>query len=100
VRELENVIERAVALCRGSRIGVDLLPPALIERRSVPRGAPARSGANLDELVSSYERGLLLDALQQSGGVKKRAAQRLGISFRSFRYRLEKLGIDGGADDE
>jgi len=100
VRELENVIERAVALCRGSRIGLDLLPPALIERRSAPRGAPARGGANLDELVSSYERGLLLEALQQSGGVKKRAAQRLGISFRSFRYRLEKLGIDGGADEE
>ena len=101
VRELENVIERAVALCRGSRIGLDLLPPALIERRSAPRGAPVRgNGANLDELVSSYERGLLLEALQQSGGVKKRAAQRLGISFRSFRYRLEKLGIDSGADED
>ncbi|HXK24666.1 MAG TPA: sigma-54 dependent transcriptional regulator [Myxococcota bacterium] len=101
VRELENVIERAVALCRGSRIGVDLLPPALIERRSAPRGAPAAGrGANLDQLVSSYERGLLLEALQQSGGVKKRAAQRLGISFRSFRYRLEKLGLDGGSDEE
>jgi len=37
---------------------------------------------------------LLLEALRQSGGVKKRAAQRLGISFRSFRYRLEKLGLE------
>jgi two-component system response regulator PilR (NtrC family) len=101
VRELENVIERAVALCRGPRIGLDLLPPALMERRGVPRpAATAARGANLDELVSSYERGLLLDALEQSGGVKKRAAARLGISFRSFRYRLEKLGLDGGSEEE
>jgi two-component system response regulator PilR (NtrC family) len=102
VRELENVIERAVALCREPRIGLDLLPPALIERRAAPRGArtPA-AGESLDDLVSAYERGLLLDALEQAGGVKKRAAQRLGISFRSFRYRLEKLGLDdAGSDDE
>jgi two-component system response regulator PilR (NtrC family) len=99
VRELENVIERAVALCRGPRIGVDLLPPALVERRAAPRDAPPR-GANLDELVSSYERGLLLEALEQAGGVKKRAAARLGITFRSFRYRLEKLGLDGGGEEE
>ncbi len=101
VRELENAIERAVALCREPRIGVDLLPPALIERRALPRGArlPA-AGESLDDLVSAYERGLLLDALERAGGVKKRAAQRLGISFRSFRYRLEKLGLDDGPDEE
>jgi two-component system response regulator PilR (NtrC family) len=101
VRELENVIERAVALCREPRIGLDLLPPALIERRAAPRGTrtPA-AGESLDDLVSAYERGLLLDALEQAGGVKKRAAQRLGISFRSFRYRLEKLGLDDSGPDE
>jgi two-component system response regulator PilR (NtrC family) len=108
VRELENVIERAVALCRGPRIDVELLPPAVVERRSAPRPGPGpgpgrampeRAG-NLDELVSAYERDLLLEALEQAGGVKKRAAARLGISFRSFRYRLEKLGLDGGADEE
>jgi two-component system response regulator PilR (NtrC family) len=103
VRELENVIERAVALCRGPRIGLDLLPPALLERRSAPRltaAAPQNGGGNLDELVSNYERGLLLDALRHAGGIKKRAAARLGISFRSFRYRLEKLGLDSADDEE
>jgi two-component system response regulator PilR (NtrC family) len=102
VRELENVIERAVALCRGPRIDLELLPPAVVERRSAPRPggrAPERVG-NLDELVSAYERSLLLEALEQAGGVKKRAAARLGISFRSFRYRLEKLGLDGGTEED
>jgi two-component system response regulator PilR (NtrC family) len=45
-------------------------------------------------MLASYERGLLMEALQRTGGVKKRAAQLLGVSFRSFRYRLEKLGLD------
>ena len=96
VRELENVIERAVALCSGDVIGVDALPPTVLdppERRS-PRRLPLE-GTNLDALVSEFEKSLLLEALEHSGGVKKKAAQLLGISFRSFRYRLEKLGLDG-----
>ena len=44
--------------------------------------------------MDDYERGLLLEALEGGGFVKKRAAQLLGISFRSFRYRLEKLGLE------
>ena len=95
VRELENTVERAVALSRGETIDADALPPSLLDP------APARGagllppdGANLDELVNEYERGLLREALVRSGGVKKRAAALLGISFRSFRYRLEKLGLD------
>ena len=96
VRELENTIERAVALCSGERIEADLLPASVLEPVAVRPGAgglPA-SGANLDDLVSGYERSLLREALERSGGVKKRAAALLGISFRSFRYRLDKLGLD------
>ena len=51
-------------------------------------------GVQLDALIGEYERGLLLKALEQSGGVKKRAAALLGVTFRSFRYRLEKLGLE------
>ena len=95
VRELENVIERAVALCRGDTIDVEVLPPTVLEPQSPSRDLriPAE-GVDLDELVSEYEKSLLLEALRQTGGVKKKAAQRLGISFRSFRYRLEKLRLD------
>lgn len=95
VRELENLIERAVALARGPVIGPDLLPPTV---KSAPAQATAarvsEEGVDLESLVADYERSLLEEALVQSGGVKKRAARLLGISFRSFRYRLEKLGIE------
>jgi len=98
VRELENVIERAVALSRGSEVGMDALPPTLlrpVESQNAARIPP--EGVNLEELVDEYERALLGEALRMSGGVKKRAAQLLGVSFRSFRYRLEKLGLDEAA---
>jgi len=95
VRELENVIERAVALCRGDSIDVDALPATLV-RPPDPSRAPRipAGGVSLETLVNDYERSLLLEALRSAGGVKKRAAKLLGISFRSFRYRLEKLRLD------
>jgi two-component system response regulator PilR (NtrC family) len=101
VRELENTIERAVALCRGDLIEPELLPAALLAPRLPTALAPQlpSNGASLDDLMNAFERDLLLAALAKSGGVKKRAAQLLGITFRSFRYRLEKLGLDGGSDD-
>ncbi len=94
VRELENTIERAVALTRGDEVGEDVLPAALLEPPVTARSAVLPDdGADLDELMNQYERTLLGEALRRTGGVKKRAAQLLGISFRSFRYRLEKLGF-------
>jgi two-component system response regulator PilR (NtrC family) len=95
VRELENIVERAVALARGRAISFDALPPTVTESRQrsdVPRIPP--EGVKLESLVDEYERKLLGEALRESGGVKKRAARLLGISFRSFRYRLEKLGLE------
>jgi len=95
VRELENIIERAVALARSPVIGVDVLPPTVTEarpRNDWPRIPP--EGVKLEALVDDYERKLLGEALREAGGVKKQAAKLLGISFRSFRYRLEKLGLE------
>ena len=95
VRELENLIERAVALARDSVIGTDLLPPTVTETATGP-AAPriTDEGVDLERLVADYERTLLFEALEAAGGVKKRAARLLGITFRSFRYRLEKLGVE------
>jgi two-component system response regulator PilR (NtrC family) len=95
VRELENLVERAVALSRGPVIEVEALPPALLNPT-----APSKStrippgGIDIEEVVNDFERTLLAEALRATGGVKKKAAQLVGVSFRSFRYRLEKLGLD------
>ncbi len=95
VRELENVIERAVALSREPVIQMESLPPALLNPASPSRQSRIPpEGVTLDQLLEDYERSLLTEALGPAGGVKKRAAQLLGISFRSFRYRIEKLGLD------
>jgi two-component system response regulator PilR (NtrC family) len=95
VRELENVIERAVALSRDPVIPMEALPPTLLRRPEavVPTEIPAE-GVNLEGKLADYERALLTEAMQLAGGVKKHAAQLLQISFRSFRYRFEKLGLD------
>jgi two-component system response regulator PilR (NtrC family) len=98
VRELENVVERALALSRDSTITVDALPPTLSNRREsrVSTAIPPE-GVDLDELLAEYERALLREALQLTHGVKKHAAQLLRVTFRSFRYRLDKLGLDDDA---
>ena len=107
VRELENVIERAVALSGSRVIGLGDLPESI----SGHAGAPAQTllqlpaeGLKLDDVLNEAERRLLLEALERSGGVRKRAAELLGITFRSLRYRLQKQGLsdEGGEapDDE
>jgi two-component system, NtrC family, response regulator PilR len=98
VRELENLVERAVALSRSPVLGADLLPASVREfRESGEAPRVTAEGVDLEKLVADYERSLLAEALRAAGGVKKRAARLLGISFRSFRYRLEKLGIEDPA---
>ena len=94
VRELENVLERALALCNGSTIERDDLllecgASALADEEGyVPDGEIA-----LPEYLESVERKIMLDALQKAGNNKTAAAKLLGVSFRTFRYRLEKLGL-------
>jgi two-component system response regulator PilR (NtrC family) len=95
VRELENIIERAVALSRGPVISLAALPETILRPPEVSYSCQiSEQGVDLEELVNNYERALLSEAMRAAKGVKKRAAQLLGISFRSFRYRFEKLGLD------
>jgi two-component system response regulator PilR (NtrC family) len=96
VRELENVIERAVTLERGTVLGPDALPDSL-RNRPAPDVTPIElppEGLNLDQLIEGLEKDLLTQALRRTGGVQTRAAQLLQTSFRSFRYRLQKYGLD------
>jgi two-component system response regulator PilR (NtrC family) len=106
VRELENVVERAVALAVGPTIGLGDLPREVSGAASQPGpslvGLP-EGGCNLDEVLGEVERRLVLQALERSGGVRTNAAKLLGVTLRSLRYRLQKhalgeLGADSAAD--
>ena len=170
VRELENVLEHAVALCDGDTIQESHLPEYVLKAQGVPGaprvgvaldaaapeplngtsvvstrhngwdgplasgdegrpggngvdhpsaaasvmpppgtsstpwgqgGSPLGANENLDDNLATYEKAILLHALAETGGVKKRAAELLGINYRSFRHRLQKYGLnDTGPDSE
>jgi two-component system response regulator PilR (NtrC family) len=104
VRELENAMERAVALERTPSILPESLPeavrglqravtgPAAAPADATPRVLPER-GFDLEKHVQHLEREYIADALRQAGGVKVKAAELLGMSFRSFRYYMKKYNI-------
>jgi two-component system response regulator PilR (NtrC family) len=99
VRELENMMERAVALASTELIGVEDLPVEVTGLTWLGRRSPSdlpESGCNLDGVLEQTERSLIEQALKRSKGVRTSAAKLLGVSFRSLRYRLTKLGMDGG----
>ncbi len=108
VRELENIIEHAIALCEGETIHEFHLPDYVTKDHKPcepPRPATSIASSanipvdsalpadNLDDSLAAYERAILLRALVEAGGVKKRAADLLGINYRSFRHRLQKYKL-------
>ena len=96
VRELENMLERAYTLCEDDQI----------EAGDLRLGdAPAQGGGDgasgnlaqiddLEDFLENIERQAIMQALEETRWNRTAAAQRLGLSFRSMRYRLKKLGID------
>ncbi len=95
VRELENLVERGLALSRDGILSEEALPDEVRESRWTPPPADAAGGkVDLDHLLERYEKALIEQALGRSGGNRTRAAGLLGVSFRSLRYRLKKLGMD------
>ncbi|HSB05198.1 MAG TPA: sigma-54 dependent transcriptional regulator [Thermodesulfobacteriota bacterium] len=93
VRELENIIERAVVLCRGEIITTQDLPFHLREEKS--EGFLQFSGREkrLPEILEEVERDRIVTALHQHRGVQTRAAESLGLSERMLRYKMKKYGI-------
>ncbi len=90
IRELENILERAVALCEGNRISPeDVQLPA-----SAPSAAPPAGDRPLENYLEEVERQEILKALEATRWNRTAAAKRLGMSFRQLRYRLSKLGIE------
>jgi two-component system response regulator PilR (NtrC family) len=97
IRELENVLERAVALEATPSILPESLPPTI--RRGEARNGSQRAeplpaiGFDLEAHVQGIERGYLAEALQRAGGIQVKAAALLGMSFRSFRYYVKKYNL-------
>jgi len=98
IRELENILERAVALEATPTVLVESLPPTIRAGAVRSSGNPAaveipETGFDLEAHVQSIERGYLAEALQRAGGVQVKAAELLGMSFRSFRYYVKKYNL-------
>ncbi len=93
VRELENLIERAVVLCRGEVITTQDLPFHVREETSEKQWEISGRGKTLPESLEEIERDLIVRALHQHQGVQTRAAESLGISERVLRYKMRKYGI-------
>ena len=107
VRELENILERAMAMSDGTSIEASdlMLPqrsarPAATEAPAAghapppPAAAPSAADGGLDDYISNIERTAIVKALEESRYNKTAAARKLGITFRALRYKLKKLGID------
>ncbi len=95
VRELENVLERAATLCSGGVIDVaDLQLRPKVTTSEVPIPSTVAPGENLGDALEDIERDAILRALEQTRYNKTKAAQLLGMTFRSLRYRIKKLGIE------
>lgn len=100
IRELENAMERAVALERTPSILIESLPDPVrsgshavtAATAAAPEGFPSQ-GFDLEQHVQHLEREYIAEALRRAGGVKVKAAELLGMSFRSFRYYMKKYHL-------
>ena len=86
VRQLENILERAMTLCENNEIHKEDL--------NLPQTEQNECADDLDAQLDSTEKATILSALEQTGNNKTQAAKLLGISFNALRYRLRKLGLN------
>lgn len=95
IRELENIIEHAFVVCRRGTIGKSHLPPELFEEspRSAPPSTSREEPTNLEEVVHSTERQVIIETLEQNKYSRKATAQKLGMHKTTLYRKMKKLGI-------
>ena len=91
IRELENLVERAVLLCRGRVIDLEDLPAAV---RPGERSADQPESRRLPDILGQIERQTIREALERCAGVQTQAAEALGIGERVLRYKMKKHGLE------
>jgi two-component system response regulator PilR (NtrC family) len=94
VRELINILQRAITMCEDNSITVDDLMLEQIPVKKQDVLSEREDEQTLDTYIEDIEKKMLEDALEKTRYNKTRAAELLGISFRSFRYKLKKFGIE------
>jgi DNA-binding NtrC family response regulator len=107
VRELENVLEHAVAVANFNILTEEDLPAQLKHQLITERTQASNSaddtdlqdffnkGVSLDAELEAHEKSIIINALRRANGVQKRAAELLGINYRSLRHRLDKYNMLG-----
>ncbi len=100
VRQLQNIVERAATLSDTEELGPDSLPPGVRGTSDTAASSEVKigQGFSLERHLDELERRFLQESLKRSGGVKMRAAELLGLTFRSLRYRLAKHGLGDRED--
>jgi len=100
VRQLQNIVERAATLSDTDALGPESLPAGVRGQSELPAASDVQigEGFSLERHLDDIERRLLQESLRLSGGVKMKAAQLLGLTFRSLRYRLAKHGLGDRED--
>ena len=93
VRELENAIERAVVMARGSVLDAADLPEAISGKGEGRKMSSLPSAGSLPDRLETMEREAIQEAMEQAGGVQSRAARLLGMNERNLRYKLKKYGL-------
>jgi DNA-binding NtrC family response regulator len=94
VRELENIVENAVVLSRGSHLTVADLPPALRTLSIEPTPSPVSDTEMLPDLLARIEKDRIVHALERHDYIQTRAAEALGIHERVLRYKMKKYGLE------
>jgi len=92
IRELRNVVERMVILAEDNMILLDHLPQS-IKKRKISHDEMASEDTTLPDITDRTEREIILQALEESGGDKSKAAKRLGIPRSTLYYKMKKLEI-------
>jgi two-component system NtrC family response regulator len=93
MRELENIVQRAIILSTRDVITTKELPLGLKQMQNEPVHASPLPSQSLPEQVERLEKELVMEALRVTGGNQSKAAERLGLSERNLRYKLKKWGV-------